>query len=75
VCLQLEDVHSEGDSFFELPNATKSCYGYSTDNHGWTAMEQERSANISAYRVTVKVGPNKIGHVRLSVCPPVCNVM
>lgn len=38
----LEDVDSEGGKFFELSETTKLRYGYGADNHGWTAMEQER---------------------------------
>jgi len=41
-CLQLEEVHSVTDEFFDLPNTIKSRYPYGDENHGWTAVEQER---------------------------------
>jgi len=40
--VQLEEVHSMTDQFFDLPCAVKSRYSYGEEDHGWVAMEQER---------------------------------
>jgi len=40
--LQLDEMYSATDEFFDLTNVTKLRYQFGDDNHGWVAMEQER---------------------------------
>ena len=42
LCLQLEEVHSATDQFFDLPITVKARYPYGERNHGWIMTEQER---------------------------------